>query len=135
MIAIKGIENSNLPDKPWMTTFYNFPSKNAKDNDRVYVTSMIFSGQPPEREEDNPDGPCQVVFAKSVDGGETFPHSSSPIILADSEGCAPRLEAPIVAGGQDNSLLACWYNSDIPTFPDSFDIRCKTSKDGGKNFQ
>ena len=134
VVAIKGTESVNFPDKPWMTTFYNFPSKNPKDNDRVYVSSMIFSGEQPEHEEDNLQGPCQVVFSKSVDGGETFPHASSPMILADSEGCAPRLEGPIVAGGPHNSILVCWYHSDNPSFPDSFDIRCRTSLNGGKSF-
>lgn len=134
VIAIAGIQGSNLPDKPWMTTLYNFPSKYSKNNDKVYVSSMIFSGEFPPDEEQNPTGVCKVAFSKSVDGGETFPDASSPFILAESEDCVPRMEGPIVAGGPHNSVLACWYYSDIPTFSDSFDIRCRTSMDGGDTF-
>jgi len=134
VIAIVGTPHSNLPDKPWMTTFYNFPSKYPKDNDRIYITSMIFSGESPPDEEQNPTGICKVVFSKSIDGGETFPTASSPQVLAQSDGCVPRMEGPIVAGGPYNSVLACWYHSDNPTFSDTFDIRCRTSRDGGVTF-
>ena len=133
--AIKGNDHVKLPDKPWMTTFYNFPDKkDSVSNDRVYVVSMIFSGEFPDFPEQNPTGNCQVVFSKSTDGGKTFPDSDSPKILAESENCVPRLEGPIVAGGPDNSVLVCWYNSEITTFSDQFDIRCRTSTDGGETF-
>ena len=135
VIAIAGTDGVNIPDKPWMTTFYNFPeNKNSEQNDRVYVVSMKYFGEFPDDPEENPDGNCQVVFSKSIDGGETFPDSDSPKILAESIGCVPRMEAPIIAGGPDNSLLVCWYNSAITTFSDLFDIRCKTSLDGGDTF-
>jgi hypothetical protein len=135
VIAITGTDDVNIPDKPWMTTFYNFPDKkNAENNDRVYVVSMKFFGELPDNPEENPDGNCQVVFSKSIDGGESFPNSDSPTILAESVDCVPRMEGPIIAGGADNSLLVCWYNSEITTFSDLFDIRCKTSLDGGDTF-
>jgi len=133
--AIKGDDFVKIPDKPWMTTFYNFPDKkNSDNNDRVYVVSMIFSGERSGPEEENPPGDCQVVFSKSIDGGKTFPDSETPTVLAESENCTPRMEGPIIAGGPDNSVLVCWYNSEITTFSDQFDIRCRTSTDGGETF-
>lgn len=133
--AIEGNDFDKIPDKPWMTAFYNFPDKkNSGNNDRVYVVSMLFSGELPEFPELNPPGDCQVVFSKSIDGGKTFPNSNSPTLLAESENCVPRMEGPIIAGGPDNSVLVCWYNSEITTFSDEFDIKCKTSTDGGESF-
>ena len=138
VVAISGTPNINIPDKPWIATGYNFPSKEgSKDNDIVYLVSMIFFGNASELNgpEDNPQGKCQVVFTKSLDGGKTFPDSFSPKVLAESgEGCAPRMEGPTVAGGPHDTALVCWYHSDIITFSDSFDIRCRTTKDGGKSF-
>ena len=138
VVAISGTPNINIPDKPWIATGYNFPSKDgSKDNDIVYLVSMIFFGNASELNgpEDNPQGKCQVVFTKSLDGGKTFPDSFSPKVLAESgEGCAPRMEGPTIAGGPHDTALVCWYHSDIITFSDSFDIRCRTTKDGGKSF-
>jgi len=49
VIAIAGTEGANLADKPWIATARNFPApKGSADNDRVYVVSMIFSGEAPE---------------------------------------------------------------------------------------
>ena len=93
VVVIKGTPNVNIPDKPWIATGYNFPAKkDSKDNDRVYLVSMIFYGNFSESEgpDDNPNGKCQVVFSKSLDGGNTFPDPLSPKILAESEGCDPQ---------------------------------------------
>ena len=135
VIVIEVTPEVNIPDKPWIATDDNFPGKkNSKDNDKVYIVSMIFYGEEPEGPDTNPKGNCQVVFSKSIDGGETFPDPLRPKVLAESQDCTPRMEGPIVIGGPHNSLLTCWYHSDIPTFPDTFDIRCRSSKDGGKSF-
>lgn len=134
VIAIEGTDDVNFPDKPWMTTFYNFPSKKGDiDNDRVYVISDIFYG-----ELGSPGDPffgtCQIVFSKSVDGGKTFPDASSPIILAESETCVPDLGHPQIEGGPNDSVLACWYSSPSQSLDDTFGYRCKTSTDGGETF-
>lgn len=134
VVAISGTEDVNFIDKPWMTTFYNFPEKkNSEENDRVYVVATIFVGELPEPEQPFP-GTCQVVFSKSIDGGKTFPDASSPLILAESQECTPDLGHAYIAGGPDDSILACWYNSPVQFGNDPFDIRCRTSTDGGETF-
>lgn len=130
IVAISGSENK-FPDKPWLATPYNFPAASGDSkNDRVYVTSTIFTNNPKSIS-------CKIAFSRSLDGGESFPRASTPLILASSPNCdtGSVIEGARPAGGLSNTVLACWYNSEADGFLTGvFDIRCKTSLDSGKTF-
>jgi hypothetical protein len=96
---------SSLVGSFWLDV-HTFPSSGPA-NSKVYVIAES-SG---------------IVFAASTDHGASFRPQQ---FLNLNRGALPR-----IIGGNDQDVLACWIDSDVP---DTFDIRCRASSNFGLSF-
>lgn len=109
---------SDILRTPWLDVH----QLDASRAQQAYVTVIAQRGL----------GDCSVRFSRSSTGGRTW---SPPAILASSTGCAPYLAGPRPVGGIGGNVLACWYNSEADgQWAGVFDIRCRSSADGGATF-
>ncbi|RME89700.1 MAG: hypothetical protein D6770_03925 [Anaerolineae bacterium] len=116
-VKVFDANGTNFYDKEWGDVHPHDYYNSGGNAGVVYATATLFDA----------GGGCSIVFNASYDYGVSWQYdTANPLVLDTDADCNPVLQGSRPIGGNNNFMMACWYDSHSDGYlGGKFNITCR----------